>query len=307
MIQSVLYCKSSFLNSDEWQSIPWEETPKDVYQKLYDKGFALAGVLEELQKAELSDLSKRPSEVLYYLQMLSKLDTEMDLWHRELIAVSPSPIYWPTRSENNSLNPASQHTEGMSPASSLPPFAFQTLRLANITVTYWGLRILLANVVAIICGTIISALDKIPSGVPGSGKLRGSAQQLLQNTSRTTRLEYSILIMRSMSYCMNEGMGLIGAQKCLFGFRTAMSCLQRNPGEELRWCNAVYQELESNKGLRYAREIAKFNGTPNSANADTPPIKIEETFSAGEKLVKQRRKESNRELDTRNTRGRQTC
>ena len=295
MIQSLLYCKSSFLASDEWQRIPWEETPKDVYQKLYDKGFALAGILEELEKAKLSNLSSRPSDVFRFLQMLSNLDTEMDLWHQELVEVSPSPIYWPIRSEVNSTYSTRQPTESTSLASTLPPFAFQTLRLANITTTYWGLRIILANVAAIICGSIISALEKIPVGSPGAGNLKGAAQRLLQKTSGTTRVEYSILIMRSMAYSMNESMGLIGAQKCLFGFRTAMSCLQRNPGEELRWCNAVYQELEKNKGLRYATEIAKINGRPDSSDRGTPPIKIEETFAAGESMVKQRKKEINKE------------
>ena len=66
--------------------------------------------------------------------------------------------------------------------------------------------------------------------------------------------------MRSMAYSLNDSMGLLGAAKSLFPLRVALFALRRQPGEELKWCQAVYQELETKKGLRYAREIAKLDG-----------------------------------------------
>lgn len=66
-------------------------------------------------------------------------------------------------------------------------------------------------------------------------------------------------------------MGLMGAQKSLFALRTALFVLQRHPGQELKWCQAMYQELDGKKGLRYAREIAKLEGKHSAASRDDLP------------------------------------
>lgn len=64
-------------------------------------------------------------------------------------------------------------------------------------------------------------------------------------------------------------MGLWGAQKSLLALRTALFSLRRHPGEELKWCQAVYQEMDNRKGLRYAREIANLDGRWSVSGRDS--------------------------------------
>ena len=266
MIQSLQYRRASFLGNADWQTIPWELTPKDVYQRIYDYGFKLAAILEQIDNGVLltpgGDIFKR-SECL---RRLSQLDTDMDQWFEELLDNTPPPIYWPAHTLRVPSSFSASYPEQGFGSGALPSFEFRTLRLANITVTYWALRTILSNTMAIFCGAILSSDATLSSDSSGFDILRTTAQQLLVRHGAAARLAYATNIMRSMPYCLNDNKGLLGAQKSLFALRTALFSLRRHPGEELRWCSAVYQQLDESKGLRYAREIAKFDGKLKSMN-----------------------------------------
>ena len=264
MIQSVLYRTSSFLGNEEWQTIPWIETPKDVYQKLYDKGFAFATILENIDQANLLDSTARLAATLRHLRSLSELDSDMDLWYQDLLAATSSPMYWSSQSTHATSNRSSWYQEGAQMAGTLPPFEFRTLRLANIIVTYWALRTLLSISITTTCDSALSLDRETQARFPES-----IAQQLLRNHGAPVRLELAVNIMRSMPYCLSDSMGLLGAQKSLFAMRTALATLRHYPGEELRWCHAIYEQMDAKKGLRYAREIAKIGvkGTPSPGEA----------------------------------------
>lgn len=263
MIQCIQYRKSSFLESRDWQTIPWEQTPKDVHQKLLDKGFALAALLEMLDSANLMGPDCSLEDLSTSLQRLSDLNFQMEQWFDELLAECPTPLYWPT--EATPPLPSSPPTdwsinEDPDP-NSLPSFVFPSLRIANITVTYWALRTVLSNAIAIVCGVILTA-DDILTRVEDpsqSAILRENAQSLLSRHGSIIRLELATKIMQSMRFCLSDAMGLLGAQKSLFSLRTALFTLRRYPGQELKWCQAVYEKVDSKRGLRYAREIAKID------------------------------------------------
>lgn len=275
MVQCIQNRKSSFLGNEEWQSVPWELTPKDVCQKLYDKGFTLAALLEKIDKT-LLDSNASISSLLAFLDRLSRLNTEMDVWYRELLSECPSPLYWIDCSRLNQASTfeGGQSREGLE-LGSLPPFAFPTLRIANITVTYWALRIVLSNTIAITCGAVLSVdTPLLQARTLHSGDVKSMAQQQLSHHGDRIRLEYANDITRSMSYCLDESMGLLGAQKSLFALRMALFSLRRHPGMGLDWCKAIYQQMHDKKGLRYAREIAKFDGRHSTSGRDSMPMKI---------------------------------
>lgn len=71
---------------------------EDIYQHLYDKGFALAALLEEIDNATLTNENTKISILSGYLGRLSSLDKELNLWYREILEESPSPLYWHTQS-----------------------------------------------------------------------------------------------------------------------------------------------------------------------------------------------------------------
>lgn len=279
MIQCIQYRKSSFLGTEEWRAIPWETTPKDIFQQLYDKGFALGALLENIDNADLISPNASISELSAFLQRLIDMNVEMEQWYQELLSQSPSPLSWSTDLPQNIMTtPSTTDQPDVVEPSSMTPFAFPNLRLACILVTYWGLRVILSNTIAITCGAILSADSPVLRAESSSSRdLRGMAQQLLGEHGDRIRLEYATNIMRSMPYSLSDSMGFIGAQKCLFGLRTALFSLRRHPGEDLKWCKAVYQQLDTKKGLRYAREIAKLDGRLSASGRDSLPMRISET------------------------------
>lgn len=274
MIQCIRYRKSTFLGNPEWLTLPWSETGKDVYQQLYDKGFALAALLEGIDNARLANESIKISVLSEYLGRLSGLDEEMNLWYLKILEESLSPLYWHTESIPG------WHSKEVVESCMPPPLTFHTLRLANITVTYWGLRLILSNTIALACQNVLSINMQVPaqssSSTPpqASQDLVNMSLYLLETHTSAHRLELATNIIRSMPYCLNDNMGLMGAQKSLFALRTALFALTRYPGEEpkLKWCQAMYQDLDNKKGLRYAREIATLDGTFSAAGRDNLPL-----------------------------------
>ena len=271
MSQCIQYRKSTFLGNPDWLTIPWSQTSKDIYQQLYDKGFKLAALLEKMDNARLTDEDASTTIMSKLLGRLSDLDEEMDLWYLEILKESPSPLFWhtrPTSCDWNSKESLIPHTP--------PPFAFHTLRLAGIVGTYWSLKVHLSNNIALACGHVLSINAQPPFQSASSTSLEKRQDleimslHLLEKYTNAHRLELATNIVRSMPYRLSDDMGLLGAQKALFALRTALFTLRFYPGEELnlKWCQAMYQELYSKKGLRYAREIAKTDGRHIAASRE---------------------------------------
>ena len=242
MIQSVQYRKSAFLGSMDWLTLPWGDAGKDIYQQLYDKGFALAALLEGIDNANLMNDKPDKKILSEYLGRLSGLDDELSIWYHEILRESPSPLYWHRQSTPNEWH----HSEAEEPAT-LSPFTFHTLRLGNIIVTYWALRLILSYTIGLASQHGLATHTQVPA-------------HLLESHSGPHCLELSTNIVRSMPYCLSDDMGLMGAQKSLFPLRAALFALRFHPGDELKWCQALYQQLHGKKGIRYAREIAKIDG-----------------------------------------------
>ena len=274
MIQCIQYRKSTFLGNPDWLTIPWSQNSKDIYQQLYDKGFKLAALLEKMDNARLTNEDANTSVMSEHLGRLSDLDEEMDLWYLEILKESPLPLFWHTRPTSRDWN----SKEDLVPRTP-PPFMFHTLRLANIVGTYWSLKVHLSNNIAVACEHVLS-INAQQHFQPASSTSLGMSQDLeimslhlLEKYTNAHRLELAANIIRSMPYCLKDDMGLLGAQKSLFALRTALFALRLHPGEELKlkWCQAMYQELYSKKGLRYAREIAKTDGRHVAASREHIP------------------------------------
>ena len=252
-------------------TLPWSKTGKDIYQQLYDKGFVLAALLEGMDNAGLTNENNNIAMLSDFLGRLSNLDKEMNLWFRKIRKESSSPLYWHDESLSHSWHP-----KGALQPCKLTPFAFGNLLLANTTLAYWGLQLVLSNTIALACEHILSMSTQILVQSPSYTSPRAihdlhtMSRQLLEAHAGPYRLELATNILRSMPYCLNDDMGLVGAQKSLFAMRVSLFVLQSHPCEELKWCQATYQELHSRKGLRYAREIAKLVGKFSAAGKDEP-------------------------------------
>ena len=271
MIQCIQYRKSTFLGSSEWSTLPWSETGKNIYQQLCDKGFALAALLEDIDNAGLTKENINISLLSRLFRRLFDLYEELNLWYGEILEESHSPLYWPAQSISHS-----SHPKGAVKSSELLPFAFHTLLHAHTIVTFWALQIVISNAIALACEHVLSLNAQAPGHSSGSTSsqeiqdLRIVALCLLETHTVSHRRELATNIVRSMPYCLNDDMGLVSAQKSLFAIRVALFVLSRHPGEKLQWCQAMYQELYSKKGLRYAKEIAKLEGRFRAPGKDGP-------------------------------------
>ena len=270
MIQGIQYRKSTFLGNPEWLTLPWGEAGKDIYQQLYDKGFVLAALLEEMDNSKSTKDNINLSLMSEFMGRLSSLNEELNIWFQDILQEYPSPLYWHAQS----TSPIG-HTEGSVDPGIRPPFAFRNLLLANTIVTYWGLRLILSITVALICQHVLSMTTQATAHQPSSTTprklqdLHTMSIQLLRAHTGASSLELATNIVRSMPYCLDDNMGLTGAQKSLFAMRIALFVLQRHPGEELKRCEAMYQELNTKKGIRYAREIAKLEGKFKAPGQDS--------------------------------------
>lgn len=271
MIQCMQYRKSSFLGNPQWLTVPWSETSKDIYQQLYDKGFALAAILEAIDNARFTNENTSLSILSEHLERLFGMDEELNLWYHEILRESPSPLY---------STPHDWHLNEAVEPPMLPHFIFPTLRLANIMVKYWALKLILDSTTAHACQHVLTMNTQVPAQPSftftpqPTQNLQARSLRFVKTHTSAYRLELATNIIRSMPYCLDDNMGLMGAQKSLFALRTALFVLKRHPDEEekLKWCQVMYRELEGKKGLRYAREIAKYDGKYSTAGRDELPV-----------------------------------
>jgi hypothetical protein len=89
------------------------------------------------------------------------------------------------------------------------------------------------------------------------------AKALVQSVSKKCahahRFKLASKIMQSVPYCNTDSMGLLGAQKCIFPLRTALTAFEAAPGRELARCCEVYSELFTRRKVRFARDLAMDN------------------------------------------------
>ncbi|KAF6240763.1 hypothetical protein HO173_001436 [Letharia columbiana] len=249
MIQALQNRKASPLGQYEW----WQYPKRDLTQRLYDHGFALAALFEGIDKANLLGPEVGTSLLTKYLRRCSALDATFNLWYHALTRQSSTPLYWLTP-PNDGIHPT------VASLTNRRPFSFPDLPAAHTVTTFWGCKLALSNTIAIVCASVLSPDRFNRHEDPRSfAALEQTARQLLIQHGDTGRLENATNIIRSMPYCLHDSMGLLGPQKSLFALRAALLSLRRTPGEELDWCLRMYQELAERKGLGYAREVGKVN------------------------------------------------
>ncbi len=259
MVQALQNRKASPLGYPEWCTRPSarhkkQNPEKYLIQRLYDHGFALAALFEEINEANLLSPEANISLLTKYLRRCSALDATFNLWYHELTRQSSTPLYW--------LTPPNDGVRHNVTASTIrQPFSFPDLGAAITLNTFWGCKLALSNTIAIICASVLStdANNLREDNPPSLAALEQTARQLLLQHGDTGRLETATNIIRSMPYCLHDSMGGLGPQRSLFPLRAALLSLRRSTGEELDWCLRMYQELVERKGLGYAREVGKVN------------------------------------------------
>lgn len=255
MFQSLLHRKASPLGSHEWCTRPWyqkrkDQRQKDIFQKLYDHGFALGALLEDIDNADLENENADTEETQLYLRRCSAMDAKFNLWYQEFVRQSKGPTYW-LAPIDDSITPDPADESRVLLSNNIRPFSFPNLQVANILLLYWALKLAISRTITNICSTAPS----IPTSLTPT-PLQGTARQMLIQHGETGRLENATNIMRSMPYCLHDNMGLLGAQKSLFALRSALLSLRNSEFEDLELCAQMYKDLYEKKGLGYAKQVA---------------------------------------------------
>ena len=266
--------KASFFGSEIWATQPWGREAKSVPQKLYDKGFALAAVLEEMDASRRSTDDVTPAEqIIRFLSRCLEIDNELEAWYQEFLEDSPSPLYWIRPADDNDLRDI---TNSSTTSMNDTAYEFASLHLAHVTMNYWAVRIILSSAVAGICKNVPPGIFDARNGFPEDSTKavdeRNSSSYTSQKFIEAMASKYSIdqrielasSIVLSVPYCMDEKMGLFGSQKTLFPLGTTLSVLETLPGEDSARCQKLYQQLTTKKGLQFARVQAKDLQSPNS-------------------------------------------
>ena len=276
MIQALQNRKASPLGNHEWCTRPWvvekrrDRYPeKDATQRLYDHGFALAALFEEIDTANLPNLETKLAQFNKFLRRCSALDATFNLWYQDFARQYQysTPLYWLTP-PNDDIH----HTEAA--LNKWRPFSFPDLSIAIAVIVYWGLKLALSNTVAIICALVLSpnVKNQHEDDPEGFAALEQTAGLLVTQHGNTGRLENATNLIRAMPYCLHDSTGQLGPQRCVFPLRVALLSLRRTPGEELDMCLKVYQELVEKKGVGYAREVGKVSAKHGAAAGENSDV-----------------------------------
>jgi hypothetical protein len=249
MVKSLQYRKRSILK-EMIDQVQWRQ--KDLI--LFSKGHSLGALLQDLDAyAALGPANMSILGLTQRLGRLMALDVELQMWSRQLINDSPSPLYWRS-------NPKGKDEDG---------FSFANLQLAHLMLDYWALRLILSVTVATLCLQIpvpkphtrdecesSASSHSEPDEMPVQAiEVAHIIQQAKEEHGFPSQMELAIDIMESLPYCMNAENGISSSQKCLFSARVAMFLLQRYPPAKSAVYQGRYNALSINKGLSFARDV----------------------------------------------------
>lgn len=252
--------RTSVLAYGRWLAQPWDETSHSVHPRVHDKGFALAALLQEFDEANLAVADSSISTLSRCLQRGIDMDTELEKWYAEFLIRSPSPSYWPSPPSN--FTRCQQQIAGSGPRG-LPLLSYPNLTVASITITFWAMKLILSDEITNICNMILSSNRKTcadsPATEPTASLTLTSMVQCAENQhNKEERINLATDITRSMPYCLDSTMGMIGPERAFFALRTALATLLRHPGPELEWCRAVYAKMDVGLDLRGAADLHPF-------------------------------------------------
>lgn len=237
--------KTSVLAFGRWLARPWDETSHSVHLRVHDKGFALAALLQEFDEANLASPDSSISTLSHCLQQGVAMNSDLENWYEEFLIRSPSPSYWPAEPSN--FIRAQQQLAGSGPRG-LPLLSYPNLMVASITMTFWALKLILSEEIATMCHQILSNLGEACVASPATDAaasltLISMAQRAETQHSKEKRMTLATDIIRSMPYCLNQTMGLLGPEKAFFALHVALVTLRRHPGPELEWCEEHHRRM----------------------------------------------------------------
>ncbi|KAI9723807.1 MAG: hypothetical protein M1828_004057 [Chrysothrix sp. TS-e1954] len=247
LIQCLMQRKSSFLGSSAWRTEPWIDYPKFTEDELYDIGFTMASLFEEIDtvfkalpevsRDRLEDIARR----FYFIDM------ELKSWYDRFVAESPAPLFWMVPSQQARSAFDVSHGQGekdaASPFNSKASYCFASLRLASNTLLYWGLQLALYTHITLFTSTATMRAQHQDTSSPSDNSFNvdlASHEPLsyayLSSSSTfgptyppklpiiANDVLYKIgrQVLLAIPFCARDDMGDVGPEATIFALRCAM-------------------------------------------------------------------------------------
>ncbi|TVY14996.1 hypothetical protein LARI1_G006930 [Lachnellula arida] len=241
---------------------PTATTPE---QKLYDKGFVFAGILEDLDRASIF---KSASDFMKILDRCRTLNQEFACWYHELSEIAQSIPTW--RAFLPQLQYESQET-----------IQFPDIRLAHLMLCFWSLRMLLVFAMSLLFKHSPQAehIASKPSRTEGSSEPTMMHAKLPQRKARSqgdtessiepsangavaTASQLATLVLRAIPYCISDDVGLASCIRSTVGLLSAYKILACSPQrtEELQYCRSLLGQLSAKRGISLVADMTKSSG-----------------------------------------------
>jgi hypothetical protein len=197
--------KSTFLTNQEWMTIPWSETPKEVLDGFLDVFLGGSAILCEADRLQST---KNPRDLMAIsVQVINRcwdFDAELESFYQSLKTAYGKPLFWPTISSDDSPHADSLAATRLEFAE---PKIATTLMLywATLTVLWSGMTHMY-NLIDEVTEKIIPTVKKASSdvdmsqiykvlGLPERGRSRDfivTARKLLQSVDFCMKGELSM-------------------------------------------------------------------------------------------------------------------
>ena len=236
MIHCIERHQSSVLGSKGWKTLPWQCFNKDLLQQLFDIGFDLAELLEQVDQNDgLIGPQASTSKLAQHLTSCSGIFEELEMWHINYLTSQELGLY-------NFNRQNIQEAYGSFPEhhDALPEF--ESMWEATNSLYYWWLKLVLNGIILSLLHRVsqkdqVTSLQQIPmtadtalsaqifSISPGSASSGCFILTQEQLTGQSLRLANDIVL--TTPFFLADDKGWLGPQMLLFPLREAMQHLAK--------------------------------------------------------------------------------
>ncbi|KAL9091494.1 MAG: hypothetical protein Q9165_004880 [Trypethelium subeluteriae] len=245
MIQSIQYRKASFLGSEEWSTVPWSHSPKDIKQKLYDIGFNISGTLEGVDRlAEIQSPAEKAVTFSSSLTRFSQIDTDLDHWYQDLCQEFDI-LCW-------TISPGDAHAINPNNPLGMESLAFPDVERAHLMTAFWALKLTTSMIINQMCVRFMTEAQAkasspfpppsshIPSSSAAAGpptqapqpsstpppaappQLTQAVHSMLHTYTASHRFAFAASIARSVPFFLRDDHGLFAAHMILMPLRVTL-------------------------------------------------------------------------------------
>ena len=244
MVLSIVYRRSSPLGDPEWRTTAWDEII-DFEQQLYDIGFDLGALLENVKPQRNETMIGQPPTTSSVVNRALRIDKALAQWFERFGLWGPNPLYWVVKPVDG------EGTNHDLPFTVEEEIQFPDARLAYLLHDFWALGIISGAVVRMIYDSFLSN-DADPTAL------------MLGDAAAWHKHNDAILATRilcSVSYTQGSGRGFLGPSRVMFANRVALYFFRVTHRPLDAWrIEALITHYSAARGLGFATSLASQAG-----------------------------------------------